>query len=724
MNPGMPPYPGTNFERHKEQALIAEEFKADFFFVADTLWADEVSPPHRLDRFEATTLLAAIAAVTTNIGLVGTMSTTFCEPFNIARQILSLDHISNGRAGWNLVTTDPKGSSDNYGRFHGISHRERYEIGEEAYRVVTGLWDSFEDDALPQDKEKGHLPDPGEAPCAESQGQVFRVERASQPPPVAAGAAHRVHGDGVRRGAAFAARFIDCVFTPGSYGIGVNQEFYRKLKAKAVEYGRDPDSIAILPGVHPAHRPDAGGGPGDPGSASRADRACRERSNISVARSTGSIFATYDLDDPFPLKRDRERRRGVQGRHDADAPCLHATRLSRSGSSRCGLAFPRMTSWGPPRRSPTRCRNGSNRRPATVSCSSNRSLASCACLRIRWLRSCGSAGCFGGNMRARRSGRTWGCPSPRTSSSPTGDRSANTAKRVERPRRRNDGFPYQQARATRRASMTSCVVIGAGGTIGGALAGMLETEGRPVLRLGRATVPALDLLDEASIEQAARAAGQQLRLVIDATGVLHGEGLEPEKRLSQLDPAMLARAFAVNAIGPALLMKHFLPRLARDGTAVFASLSARVGSIGDNRSGGWYGYRASKAALNQLVRNSQAIELARTHPGAVCVALHPGTVDGPLTRPIRQGRPGGADAGAGGQADPGRARRVCRRAKRGCSSTIAVTRCRSEREARTRRSSSVWLLASPAQSARRHAGSGRDVPGAPQRPARSRCWSG
>ncbi len=134
LNPGMPRYPGTNFEKHKEQALIAEEFKADFFFVADTLWADEVSPPHRLDRFEATTLLAAIAAVTTHIGLVGTMSTTFCEPFNIARQILSLDHISNGRAGWNLVTTDPKGSSDNYGRFHAISHRERYEIGAEAYR--------------------------------------------------------------------------------------------------------------------------------------------------------------------------------------------------------------------------------------------------------------------------------------------------------------------------------------------------------------------------------------------------------------------------------------------------------------------------------------------------------------------------------------------------------------------------------------------------------------
>ena len=181
--------------------------------------------------------------------------------------------------------------------------------------------------------------------------------------------------------------------------------------------------------------------------------------------------------------------------------------------------------------------------------------------------------------------------------------------------------------------MASCVVIGAAGIIGLALADALETMGRPVLRLGRTSIPALDLLDEASVALAAEVAGNQLRMVIDATGVLHGDGLEPEKRLSQLEPTMLARAFAVNAIGPALLMKHFLPRLARDGRALFVSLSARVGSIGDNRSGGWYGYKASQAALNQLVRTA-AVELARTHPGAVCVTVHPGTVDGPLTRPF------------------------------------------------------------------------------------------
>ena len=175
-----------------------------------------------------------------------------------------------------------------------------------------------------------------------------------------------------------------------------------------------------------------------------------------------------------------------------------------------------------------------------------------------------------------------------------------------------------------------CVVVGAGGAIGGALAEALEAGGRPVLRLNR---PALDLLDEDSIRRAAETAGTGLVLVIDATGLLHEPGSMPEKRLSELDPARLARAFAVNATGPALLMKHFLPRLARTERAVFATLSARVGSIADNRAGGWYGYRASKAALNQLVRTA-AVELARTHKDACCVALHPGTVDSGLSRPF------------------------------------------------------------------------------------------
>ncbi|HRG72895.1 MAG TPA: SDR family oxidoreductase, partial [Thauera aminoaromatica] len=145
----------------------------------------------------------------------------------------------------------------------------------------------------------------------------------------------------------------------------------------------------------------------------------------------------------------------------------------------------------------------------------------------------------------------------------------------------------------------------------------------------------LDLLEEASIAAAAaavRARGVPT-LVFDATGFLHGAGMEPEKSWRELDAAHLAHAFAINAIGPALLMKHFLPLLPRDRRAVFATLSARVGSIGDNRLGGWYAYRASKAALNQLVRTA-AVELRRSRPQAICVALHPGTVDTGLSAPF------------------------------------------------------------------------------------------
>jgi NAD(P)-dependent dehydrogenase (short-subunit alcohol dehydrogenase family) len=134
------------------------------------------------------------------------------------------------------------------------------------------------------------------------------------------------------------------------------------------------------------------------------------------------------------------------------------------------------------------------------------------------------------------------------------------------------------------------------------------------------------VLDEASIAAASAACGTDLRLVIDATGFLRDSDFQPEKSLRQIDPAHMARSFAINATGPALLMKHFLPLLSRTERAVFATLSARVGSITDNHLGGWYAYRASKAALNQLVRTA-AIELARTRPKAICVSLHPGTVD-------------------------------------------------------------------------------------------------
>jgi NAD(P)-dependent dehydrogenase (short-subunit alcohol dehydrogenase family) len=150
----------------------------------------------------------------------------------------------------------------------------------------------------------------------------------------------------------------------------------------------------------------------------------------------------------------------------------------------------------------------------------------------------------------------------------------------------------------------------------------------------------IDVEDEASIALAASALSGQgpLDLVIVASGLLHADDLAPEKSYRQLSAAALSRYFSVNATGPALVAKHFLPLLGRDRPAVFAALSARVGSIGDNRLGGWHGYRASKAALNMIVK-TLSIELSRTHPEAACVALHPGTVATNLSAPFRSNVP-------------------------------------------------------------------------------------
>ena len=185
--------------------------------------------------------------------------------------------------------------------------------------------------------------------------------------------------------------------------------------------------------------------------------------------------------------------------------------------------------------------------------------------------------------------------------------------------------------------MTKAIVIGAGGGIGSALAAAIEARGTEVLRLSRHSDPPLDLEDDASIEAAAAAVADRapFDLILIATGLLHGAGVSPEKSVSQIDGAAFDRLFRVNATGPALVMRHFLPLLARDRRGVIAALSARVGSIGENRLGGWDGYRSAKAALNQIVR-TLAIELARTHPHTILVGLHPGTVDTGLSAPFQR----------------------------------------------------------------------------------------
>ena len=186
------------------------------------------------------------------------------------------------------------------------------------------------------------------------------------------------------------------------------------------------------------------------------------------------------------------------------------------------------------------------------------------------------------------------------------------------------------------------LVIGASGGIGAAFVAALQADPRctEVTGLHRQSQPPIDYRQEASVGDAAAALaaqGQRFHLILVATGVLHSDGqgshFQPEKRLAELSLPTLEAVFRINTFGPALVLRHFSPLLDRQ-RSVLAVLSAKVGSIEDNRLGGWYAYRASKAALNMLLKTA-AIELRRTHPGTVLAALHPGTVRSGLSRPFK-----------------------------------------------------------------------------------------
>ena len=197
--------------------------------------------------------------------------------------------------------------------------------------------------------------------------------------------------------------------------------------------------------------------------------------------------------------------------------------------------------------------------------------------------------------------------------------------------------------------MRTAVVVGASGGIGRALTERIAETGRydRVFAFSRERIAfgakhsifwsRLDLMDEMSIEAAAREVGQP-ELVIVATGVLQTESLRPERSYRAIQAEAMVEAFRINTVGPALVARSFLPTLPKDRPAIFAVLSARVGSITDNRLGGWHAYRASKAALNMLICNF-ALELARERPLALCVGLHPGTVETSLSEPFQRGVP-------------------------------------------------------------------------------------
>ena len=198
------------------------------------------------------------------------------------------------------------------------------------------------------------------------------------------------------------------------------------------------------------------------------------------------------------------------------------------------------------------------------------------------------------------------------------------------------------------------VIVGASGGIGGAFTATLAADERigQIFALSRSPIDAgtpsvtplpINIADEESVARAAARCAEHgpIDLAVVATGILHkGEELQPEKRMQDLDAAVMEEVFRINTIGPAIVAKHFLPLMRRDRKSVFAAISARVGSIGDNRLGGWASYRASKAALNMLIR-TLSIEYARSHPEGIVVSLHPGTTDTPLSQPFQRNVPEG-----------------------------------------------------------------------------------
>jgi NAD(P)-dependent dehydrogenase (short-subunit alcohol dehydrogenase family) len=185
--------------------------------------------------------------------------------------------------------------------------------------------------------------------------------------------------------------------------------------------------------------------------------------------------------------------------------------------------------------------------------------------------------------------------------------------------------------------MKKAIIIGASGAIGSALSAACESAGMSVVRLSR---PEIDLTSEASIMAAAAALKTQgyFDLIFVASGILQTPILQPEKTIKQIDPEHLHTLYQINAIGPILVLKHFASLFDPEKSSIFAALSARVGSISDNHLGGWYGYRASKAALNMLLKTA-SIEYHRTHKSLIIAGLHPGTVDSKLSKPFQANVP-------------------------------------------------------------------------------------
>jgi FMN-dependent oxidoreductase (nitrilotriacetate monooxygenase family) len=240
----------TNFALYKKLAQTAEQGKFDFIFIADSLHIHAKSSPHYLNRFEPITILSALAAVTQNIGLVATVTVSYTEPFQVARQFASLDHISGGRAGWNVVTSWLSGTADNFSKAEHPPHAQRYRIAKEHVNVVKGLWDSWEEDALVQNKQTGQFINPEKLHSLNHRGEFFSVKGPLNISRLPQGQAVIFQAGTSEDGRNFAAAESDAIFV-GADNLDDAKAFYKDLKHRAKTIGRDPERLSILPGIRP-----------------------------------------------------------------------------------------------------------------------------------------------------------------------------------------------------------------------------------------------------------------------------------------------------------------------------------------------------------------------------------------------------------------------------------------------------------------------------------------
>ena len=297
---------GINFQHYVEITRTAERAKFDMVFLADNVCVREANmealsrSAQYIANFEPITLLSALSSLTTHIGLVATASTSYNEPFHVARKFASLDHLSSGRAGWNLVTSGQEAEAKNFGREKHYQHGERYDRAREFAQIVVGLWDSWDDDAFVRDKASGQFFDPDKLHPLNHKGENFSVRGPLNVPRSPQGRPVIVQAGGSEDMIAVAAEFAEVIFC-APLTLEAAQTFYKNLKGRVESYGRSPDQVKIMPGLSAI--------------IGRTEAEAQERYehlqsliHPIVAREILSLvlgnidLSSYPLDGPFPEK--------------------------------------------------------------------------------------------------------------------------------------------------------------------------------------------------------------------------------------------------------------------------------------------------------------------------------------------------------------------------------------------------------------------------------------